>query len=77
MSDPRNVAHDKKVIQEKKHHHELPAVGKGKAVQPGKKHEAQHAHKHEDPATERAQAAAQEPVAVAEVAATEAEKHSE
>jgi hypothetical protein len=77
MSDPRNVAHDKKVIQEKKHHHELPAVGKGKAVQPGKKHEAQHAHKHEDPATERAQAAAQEPAAVERVDETNSEKKSE
>ncbi len=61
MSDPRNVAHDKKVIQEKKHHGEAPAAVAGKAVQPGKKHEMQHPHAHEDPATERAQAAAQDP----------------
>jgi hypothetical protein len=75
MSDPRNVAHDKKVIQEKKHHHEAPAVGTAKAVQPGKKQEMQHPHKHEDPATERAQAAAQEPATVEEAAKTAAAQH--
>ena len=76
MSDPRNVAHDKKVIQEKKHHHEDPSAGKAKAVQPGKKQEMQHAHKHEDPATERALAAAQEPATVEDVVVTEPEKQS-
>lgn len=66
MSDPRNVAHDKKVIQEKKHHHEAPAVGAAQTVQPGKKPQMQHTQAHEDPATERAQAAAQEPGKVEE-----------
>jgi hypothetical protein len=36
MTDPRNVAHDKKVLQEKKHRHEEP-VASDHAVQPGKK----------------------------------------
>lgn len=37
MTDPRNVAHDKKVQQEKKHRHEKIAPGATHAVQPGKK----------------------------------------
>jgi hypothetical protein len=37
MSDPRNVAHDKKVIQEKQHHGENPSAGLEHAAQPGKK----------------------------------------
>ena len=36
MTDPRNVAHDKKVQQEKKHRHEETAPT-AHAVQPGKK----------------------------------------
>jgi hypothetical protein len=36
MTDPRNIAHDKKVQQEKKHRHEEVATG-AHAVQPGKK----------------------------------------
>ncbi|RYZ11347.1 MAG: hypothetical protein EOO24_06645 [Comamonadaceae bacterium] len=36
MTDPRNVAHDKKVLQEKKHRHEETAATTH-AVQPGKK----------------------------------------
>jgi hypothetical protein len=36
MTDPRNVAHDKKVQQEKKHRHEEGAPT-AHAVQPGKK----------------------------------------
>jgi hypothetical protein len=36
MTDPRNVAHDKKVQQEKKHRHEESAPT-AHAVQPGKK----------------------------------------
>ena len=36
MTDPRNVAHDKKVAQEKKHRHEESAPTEH-AVQPGKK----------------------------------------
>ena len=37
MTDPRNIAHDKKVQQEKKHRHEEVAPGAEHAVQPGKK----------------------------------------
>lgn len=37
MSDPRNVAHDKKVQQEKKHHGEEIAPGADKTPQPGRK----------------------------------------
>lgn len=37
MTDPRNIAHDKKVAQEKKHHHEEVAPGAQHAVQPGRK----------------------------------------
>ena len=37
MSDPRNVAHAKKVTQEKKHHGTAAAVDDAHAVQPGKK----------------------------------------
>lgn len=37
MSDPRNVAHDKKVMEEKKHHGEDPAEGAAIVPQPGKK----------------------------------------
>ena len=44
MSDPRNIAHDKKVQQEKKHHHEEIAPGADKTPEPGKKtHMANHA----------------------------------
>ena len=48
MSDPRNVQHDKKVINEKKHHGEDLAKGAEHTPQPGKKpaHEKPHgAHK--------------------------------
>ena len=37
MTDPRNIAHDKKVQQEKKHRHEELAPGATHAVQPGRK----------------------------------------
>ena len=37
MTDPRNVAHDKKVQQEKKHRHEEISPGASHAVQPGRK----------------------------------------
>ena len=37
MTDPRNIAHDKKVQQEKKHRHEEIAPGAEHAVQPGRK----------------------------------------
>ena len=48
MSDPRNVAHDKKVIHEKQKHGEDLTAGAEHVPQPGKKtaHEAPHgAHK--------------------------------
>ncbi len=44
MTDPRNVAHDKKVQQEKKNHGEEIAPGAIHAPQPGQKP----ALKHED-----------------------------
>ena len=74
MSDPRNVAHDKKVIQEKKHHGENPGAGAAETVQPGKKPEMIHPHAHEDPATERAEAAAQEAEAIKETVEAHEEK---
>jgi hypothetical protein len=37
MTDPRNVAHDKKVQEEKKHHGEQIAPNAEHAPQPGKK----------------------------------------
>lgn len=37
MSDPRNVQHDKKVMQEKKHQGEDLAAGAAHVPQPGKK----------------------------------------
>ena len=37
MTDPRNIAHDKKVQQEKKHQGEEIAPGGDKKPQPGKK----------------------------------------
>ena len=44
MTDPRNVAHDKKVQQEKKNHSEEIAPGADKTPQPGKKtHMERHA----------------------------------
>ena len=44
MTDPRNVAHDKKVQQEKKHNKEEIAPGADKTPQPGKKtHMERHA----------------------------------
>ena len=44
MNDPRNIAHGKKVQQEKKHHDEEIAPGADKTPQPGKKtHKERHA----------------------------------
>jgi hypothetical protein len=48
MSDPRNVAHAKKVAEEKKHHGDEVKQEDGHAVQPGKKPAA--AKKKKDPA---------------------------
>ena len=42
MTDPRNVAHDKKVQQEKKHRHEEIAPGADETPQPGKKTHMEH-----------------------------------
>ena len=42
MTDPRNVAHDKKVKQEKQHHGEPVAPGADKTPQPGRKTHMQH-----------------------------------
>lgn len=42
MTDPRNIAHDKKVQQEKKHHKEEIAPDAAKTPQPGKKTHMQH-----------------------------------
>ena len=44
MADPRNVAHDKKVIQEKKHAGEDLASGAAHVPQPGKKTPAASPH---------------------------------
>ena len=48
MTDPRNVAHDKKVQQEKKHHGEEIAPGSEHAPQPGRKPAMEH-HKSDSP----------------------------
>jgi hypothetical protein len=42
MTDPRNVAHDKKVQQEKKHSHEEVARGSNATPQAGKKTPMEH-----------------------------------
>ena len=42
MTDPRNIAHDKKVQQEKKHRNEDIAPGADKTPQPGKKTHMDH-----------------------------------
>ena len=42
MTDPRNVAHDKKIQQEKKHHGETVSPDADEKPQPGKKPHQQH-----------------------------------
>lgn len=42
MTDPRNIAHDKKVQQEKKHHGEEIAPDAEHAPQPGRKPHLKH-----------------------------------
>ena len=42
MTDPRNVAHDKKVQQEKKHQGKEIAPGADKTPEPGKKTRMEH-----------------------------------
>lgn len=49
MSDPRNVAHDKKVSQEKKHHGVEASSEEGHAVQPGRKLAVEKKAEHEQP----------------------------
>ena len=46
MADERNIAHDKKVMEEKKHHGEpIAPEGATRAPQPGKKTPVDDAHK--------------------------------
>ena len=52
MTDPRNIAHDKKIQQEKKHRGEEIAPGADKAPQPGKKPHLEHG---EPPASDAAE----------------------
>lgn len=42
MTDPRNIAHDKKIQQEKKHHGEEVSPDASEKPQPGKKPHQQH-----------------------------------
>jgi hypothetical protein len=42
MTDPRNIARDKRVAQEKKHHTEELLSGTDKTPQPGKKTHMEH-----------------------------------
>ncbi len=44
MSDPRNVAHDKKIIREKQKHGENMAKGAAHIPQPGKKTAREQSH---------------------------------
>ena len=55
MTDPRNVAHDKKVQQEKKHRGEDVAPDAAEKVQPGRKPHLVH-HASDDAAAEDAPA---------------------
>ncbi len=48
MTDPRNIAHDKKVQQEKKHQHEAIAPTADETPQPGKKPHLHHEDKPKD-----------------------------
>lgn len=52
MTDPRNVAHDKKVQQEKKHRGEEIAPGADEKPQPGKKPHMEHHNSDNAPADE-------------------------
>jgi hypothetical protein len=42
MTDPRNIAHDKKIQQEKKHRNQAVAPGADATPQPGKKTHMEH-----------------------------------
>lgn len=54
MTDPRNIAHDKKVQQEKKKNHEKIAPGADATPQPGKKPHMEHHASDDAKATEDA-----------------------
>jgi hypothetical protein len=63
MSDPRNVAHDKKVIQVKHKHGENLAKGAAHIPQPGKKTAREGTHgAHQETELEQAGGNAQPPV---------------
>jgi len=63
MSDPRNVAHDKKVIQVKNKHGENLAMGAAHIPQPGKKTAREGAHgSHQETELEQAGGHLQSPV---------------
>ena len=53
MTDPRNVAHDKKVHQEKKNHGEEIAPDAEHVPQPGMKPALKHSGKDGDPETSK------------------------
>ena len=53
MTDPRNVAHDKKVHQEKKNHGEEIAPDAEHVPQPGMKSALKHSGKDENPETSK------------------------
>jgi hypothetical protein len=62
MSDPRNVAHDKKVIHEKQKHGEHLAEGAAHVPQPGKKTAREEPHgAHKETDTEKAGGSVTEP----------------
>ncbi len=69
MSDPRNVAHDKKVSQEKKHHGADEQAEDTATAQPGKKLAANKSHGPSDAAISPNDAAAGDAVVPAESAA--------
>ena len=48
MTDERNIAHDKKVQQEKKHHGETVSPNADETVQPGRKPHQHHVDKPKD-----------------------------
>ncbi len=54
MTDPRNIAHDKKVQQEKKHRGEEIAPGAEHAPQPGRKPHLETAEVENSPAPDAA-----------------------
>ena len=62
MSDPRNVQHDKKVMQEKQHEGQDLSKGAAHAPQPGKKTAAEKPHgAHKETDAEKAGGSVAEP----------------